>query len=564
MTETLPDGQILHIHVVGEATLLPQQNPNEPHTDVNKVYDTIVVGSGYAGLSAAWGLRDRDILILEREPFTGGLAHGTKDHASGIEFVDGAAYITKPTGIVNRIYKSMGEPPIEKIAIDEPIDSRFRSEGNILGVWEEESRKHQDPGFDAVFKDMKRLEKKGMFDFNPPERPPKKAVYLDNMTAYDYFKPFGPQVVAFMDSYCQSALFGHLDQVSALAFLLFYVDELETRYTWSKGTGGGIYEITHKLAQMHKNSIRTRTHVREVVNADDGLVHVTYERDGKTYTVKAREAVVATPLKVSARMIPQMGEEQRKTIDGLVQGDYIVTTAKTSKDHYTKGYDTWLDSKYFSPENEGKAPSERANNPLTDIIASRWVATNGFKHDTEGQGYLAIYQGQAPPHDKNLMAPKSAAAIGKAGFLKARELIPTLKDEKSVDLRVYRWPGAGVLTGKGHLTKLAPILERSVGNIHLASNNQGTPAFETALMEGDRAAKKIRYALNRRALAYWLRTKESSDSWRPTTAFEYKTALAAFDKAVEREPRRVKEFQRKRRALKAQLVASHLAPGAGR
>jgi hypothetical protein len=304
--------------------------------------------------------------------------------------------------------------------------------------------------------------------------------------------------------------------------------------------------------------------VREVVNAEDGLVHVTYERDGKTYTVKAREAVVATPLKVSARMIPQMGEEQRKTIDGLVQGDYIVTTAKTSKDHYTKGYDTWLDSTYFSPENEGKAPSERANNPLTDIIASKWVATNGFTHDAQGAGYLAIYQGQAPPHSSNIMAPKNAAAIGKAGFLKARELIPGLKDEKSVDLRVYRWPGAGVLTGKGHLTKLAPILERSVGNIHLASNNQGTPAFETALMEGDRAAKKIRYALNRRAKAFWLRKSERPSSWRPVTPFELKAVEAAYRWALEREPRRAKEFQRKRRALKAQLVARNLAPGAGR
>ncbi|MEE9249036.1 MAG: FAD/NAD(P)-binding protein, partial [Dehalococcoidia bacterium] len=37
-----------------------------------KVLDTIVVGGGIAGLTAAYRLRDRDILLLEKEEIPGG------------------------------------------------------------------------------------------------------------------------------------------------------------------------------------------------------------------------------------------------------------------------------------------------------------------------------------------------------------------------------------------------------------------------------------------------------------------------------------------------------------
>ena len=47
--------------------------------DKNKrVLDTIVVGGGLAGLTAAYRLRDRDILLLEKEEIPGGRQRARK------------------------------------------------------------------------------------------------------------------------------------------------------------------------------------------------------------------------------------------------------------------------------------------------------------------------------------------------------------------------------------------------------------------------------------------------------------------------------------------------------
>src|ERR671914_2923448 len=41
----------------------------------DRVYDAVVVGAGLGGLSAAWHLRDRDVLVLEAAARIGGRVH---------------------------------------------------------------------------------------------------------------------------------------------------------------------------------------------------------------------------------------------------------------------------------------------------------------------------------------------------------------------------------------------------------------------------------------------------------------------------------------------------------
>lgn len=57
-------------------------------------YDAIIVGGGIAGLTVAYKLRDRNILLLEREPQTGGVSKS--ENWNGIEYSLGAAYLIDP------------------------------------------------------------------------------------------------------------------------------------------------------------------------------------------------------------------------------------------------------------------------------------------------------------------------------------------------------------------------------------------------------------------------------------------------------------------------------------
>ena len=480
IVKTLPDGQVLRIKVAGEATVLPPDVAKGPPIVDETLHDVVIVGGGYSGLSAAWHLRDKDVLLIEREPAVGGLAYQGQTRQSHVTYARGAAYYTEPSGDVKEIYDSVGMTPIEKTAIKEPIDSYYYKGEDIKDVWSKESLKKLPKGFARFLKDLKRMDKQNYFDFDLPEDIPEKAMYLQHMTLKEFLKPYGPELTEFLDSYTQSALGGHVDQVAALGFLLFYKDEIVTRYTWPGGTGGGSNILANRLQETHAHIFRTQSHVREVLNMPDGTVRVTYEQDGKVYVVKARRAVVATPLKVAAKIVPEMPAAKRALVAAIKYADYVVHSFFSKSDLFKGGYDTWF-------------PSGKVS--FTDVIAGRWVETEGYTIAHTGPGILTVYMPMAPPHASPVMTPEEVAELAAKAAVQLRELIPGLAGEKELTVESYRWPSSIHLTPPGYMTETAIPLSQPDGAIHYANNNLGTPSFEVALLTGRRAALRIREVL---------------------------------------------------------------------
>lgn len=482
--KTLPDGQVLKIKIKGEENADPRDQVEETNFAPPQVYDAVIVGGGLAGLSAAWHLRDKNILILESAHSPGGLAAQGETRKTGITYARGAAYYTEPEGDVAKIYDEIGLTPVNQTAIPEPIDSFYHRGEIIKGIWEEEALNKLPPGFRAFKEDLARLVEGGYLDFNPPEPVPEKSHYLDRMTAEEFLRPYGPELTALLDSYTQSALGGHVDQISALPFLLFYMDEVTTRYTWEGGTGGAAQILSRKLYDLNHSIFRTRASVEEVVNTPDG-VKITYERDGKQYEVRAKHAVVATPLVVTAKIVPQMPESQRDVIEKIKYADYVILNFFTHMDYWKETYDMWV----------------QAALGFSDFIAARWVETKGFKTEPNdptkpnGPGIITVYVPLAPPHAVDILSPEGIAKLAAKAAMGLRAFIPEIAHEKSLVIEAFRWPKSIHQLTPGFLSLLASALTAAVGNIQLANNNQGTPAFETALLEGRRAGLAIRAKL---------------------------------------------------------------------
>jgi protoporphyrinogen oxidase len=469
---TTSGGREVRVTVAGFESSAVEIPAGDPEL-VPGLLDCVIVGGGMSGLTAAFYLRDLKTLVLERDGRAGGLAHRGLT-ADGVAYGRGSAYYSEPPENVMPLYKEMGLTPLEETRIPSPIDSFWRKGGMVVDMWEPASFEQLPPGFKAFHAKLLRSDKKGEIPIQPMDEAPNKA--LDAISAAEYIKDFGPELRAYLDAYCQSALGCFMDEVSALVFVNFYSSEIVERYAWPGGTGGASVILAEKLKPL----IRTGATVVRVLPDADGVA-VDYLHGGKILRLRARRVILAVPLRVAERIFPDLPEERRALIRALPYADYVVHQVFTSKDLWTSTYDTWFVDRSF-----------------TDIIAARWIATKGFKlPSAAGPGILSIYQPLAARRGLRALDPKSVNDLALAALQELDEIVPGLKQERTLTVESYRWPASIHVCRPGFFTSVAPKLAGAVGRVHFAGNNLGAPSFEEAIYRGHRAAQDVRAALGK-------------------------------------------------------------------
>ena len=281
--------------------------------------------------------------------------------------------------------------------------------------------------------------------------------------------------VAYLDAYCQSALGCFTDDVSALAFVNFYTSEITHRYAWPGGTGGASAILAEKLKEYAK----TGSTVTRVEPDGDGVL-VDYVQNSKLFRIRERTVILAVPLRVVAHIFPGLPEERKKLISVMRYADYVVHQVFTSRDLYTKTYDTWYTDKSF-----------------TDVIVARWIETKGFKEPPKGgPGILSIYQPLAPGKETRPLNEATVTSLAVRAVSELGDVLPDLKKEPVLKVESYRWPASIHIVPPGFFTNVAPKLIPPVGRVHFAANNLGTPSFEEAIYRGHEAAMDVRKLIN--------------------------------------------------------------------
>lgn len=462
--------QDVQVTVMGFESATFEYPKGEPEL-IPGLYDAVIVGGGMSGLTACFYLKDRKIVVLERASQVGGLAHRGVT-GDGVAYGRGSAYYSEPPENVHVWYKEMGLTPIEETVIPSPIDSYHRNGKLIVDMWEEESFKQLPPEFRAFYKKLLKDDKAGKVAVQPMDKA--DDVTLDAISAAEYIKPFGAEVKAYLDSYCQSALGCYTDDVSALAFVNFYTSEITHRYAWPGGTGGASVILGEKL----KEYARTGCMVTKVEQDADGVT-VDYVQNSKLFRIRGRHAILAVPLRVTAHIFPGLPEERKKLIAGMKYADYVVHQVFASKDYYTPTYDTWFTDKSF-----------------TDLIVARWIETKGFKEaPRSGPGILSIYQPLAPGKETRPLNEITVKSLAVKAVSELVEIVPDLKKEPTLKVESYRWPASIHIVPPHFFTKVAPKLIPPVGRVAFAGNNLGTPSFEEALYRGHEAAMFVREKL---------------------------------------------------------------------
>jgi oxygen-dependent protoporphyrinogen oxidase len=436
--------------------------------------DVVVVGAGMAGLSAAWELRDRDVVVLEadtraggrlmsepRDPYWlnfGGHVVGGAETATGrLLAATGVEAAHLPGSLSGLVLggRLLAGGRIETYPLRAPLSMRDRIDLVRTGARLRLAV--------ARYGRVSRL-RPGEAE---ADRRARVLAYRDDSTFSDFLGPVRPTVDAVLRATIQRSS-GEPEEVSAGYGIGYF------QLVWDRSKGltrnivGGSSRLPDAIASALAGRVFTGCPVTAVAPGPDG-VRVAFEVDGREHAIAARAAVVATPAYVARRIVADLPGEVARALEGVSYGPYVVgafLTGETAPMPYDDVYAAATPSMSFN------------------MLFNTANLLRGGGRRAAG-GTLMVY---AAAGLARALADQSDAQVERRFVDDICRLFPTLRGQVR-EAVIHRWE-AGLPHPRPGRHLLQPALERPLGAVHLAGDYLGTTYIETAIETGVAAARR--------------------------------------------------------------------------
>lgn len=449
-----------------------------------RTHDVVVVGAGIAGLSAAWEIRERDILVLEAADRVGGRIKSEPRDGYWLNF--GAHVFSGPDSAVGRLITAAGVDA-------RPVPGRLAAlalNGRILASGAVETYPFRLPvstaariSFITAGLKLRRAvaEYHRLSETRPGEtvKDVRSRVlgYRDDRTFGSFLGKVEPEVAdSFRATVNRSA--AEPDDLSAGCGVGFFA------LVWSKGKGlsrnivGGSGELPAAVARLLAGRLVTGAVVEEVV-ADAGGVLIRYARQGREEEVRAHACIVATPAHEAGRIVADLPADTAEALASIPYGPYLVMAIRTGEG----GAMPW-DPIY------ALATPRRSFNMLFNI--ANVLREPGSPRRPGGS--LMVY---ATADGARRLLERTDAEITATFLADLHDLYPETRGivEETV---IQRWVCALPYPRPGRQV-LQAALERPLGrgNVFLAGDYLGTWYTESAAATGEEAGRAARAVVER-------------------------------------------------------------------
>jgi oxygen-dependent protoporphyrinogen oxidase len=441
--------------------------------------DVVIVGAGIAGLTAAWTLRDRDVLVLEAAERVGGRMRSEPRGPYWLNL--GAHLFGGPGTLLDRLVTETGleTRPIPgnrmALAFRDRLLARGRPETYPL-------RLPLSLGARLAFiRAGLRLRgaAQGYLRESRP-RPGESAkarrarvlAYRDDRTFADFLGPLPPDVAGVFRAVAERVTAGP-EQISAGCGAALFALVWGGTGTLARNLIGGSELLPQSLAARLGPRVVTGAAVREVAATADG-VRVRFTRGGAADEVAAAHAIVATPAFVTRRIVTGLPADTADALAWIPYGPFAVGAFLTEE----AGPMPWdtiyaiavVDRAFnmlFNHANPLRAPAKR-----------------------EPGGSLMVYAGG--DRGRRLLALTDAEIRDR--FL--RDLHAVLPATRGIirEVVLQRWEQALPYAPPGR-ARIQPALDRPLGRIHLAGDYLEFAEMEAAAATGLEAAEAVRPSL---------------------------------------------------------------------
>ena len=440
----------------------------------------VIIGGGFAGLSAAYTLIKRGItpLLLEAEDHVGG--RGSGERVDGFSLDMGAFVFTSTYDTAFRICEELGLPLV-------PSQMKFGHYRN--GRWVT-TTPDQSPwnfirhlrtamvmgflspmGMRAGFKVMRQIRQQADYMSFAGDSP--LAEIDDDESFGEYLKRLG------VPEKLQVTLKGPLDMIlgdplpAGQALMRAYIGETMLHSGRVYMPERGIGSLSEALAAACSDAIRVSTPVRKVVVADGTVTGVAVDGD----TIEADAVICAVPGTKVPDLIPDLPEETRRALS---------TVSYSTGCRVVIG----LDHSPLPPGWHGALFPEDEDTPL---LLNRTAFLPACA--PPGKSILDLLIGRDRAKE---LIPLDDYEIKRQLLGAARRNAPPGSalpgDEEGLFYRVYRWEEALCMGTPGMLAAMANIpgqLAGRIDNLFLAGDYMAVPSVNGALSSGYSAAIEV-------------------------------------------------------------------------
>ena len=431
--------------------------------------ECVVVGGGIAGLTAAYRLRQHSVLVLEGSDRLGGRV---RSQSRGDYWVNLGAMFVAPEGPLAELAhlpgvglnhlrgKAIMDIKGRQLRANSPFDLMVKAPLSI-------SARSSLAQFSLrLGRDYKRMNKKG----------PDGRAYtdvLDSRSAADVFA-VSSDARSIVDALSRSWTSAELDEVSgAHATAYFYL-------TMGKGSHiddltfptGGSESVIHATAAALGPNVKVQTQaIVRSLRSENGIVHVEYELEGRSVSLRAKQAVVATQAFAALEFLSGMPPEYVSALAAVKYGSFLCGGIFTNE----TGPQVWDDYSFIT---------------------------------TPGRSFAAIFNPVSVLRGDPVRRPGGSLSFY-AGGQTARELMDATDEELittwvpevaevlgcSTDIfesHVFqRWPRAMPYWSPGSRASARVLRTSPSENIHLAGDYLGYPGMPTGALSGHNAGNSV-------------------------------------------------------------------------
>ena len=442
--------------------------------------DAIIVGGGIGGLSAAWALRDRRVLLLEASERLGGRI---KTEARGEYWLNFGAHLFPPP-----------ESGVGQLVLDLGLETK-RLKGRLAGMSVNDSvvsstrietypfrLKLSLAGRVSLVKAGMKL-KRALAGYieaaqpRPGEHPSRTRLrgmaFMGDISFADFLGDVVPEVKDLFAAEV-ARVTATLEGAAAGAGIAHFAVAMSGLESFARNLPGGSGLLIERLQNELGDAVQTRSEVESVI-ADDHSVTIRFRQGNHFRSLTSRYVLVATPAYVSARIISNLPGETHDALSRIPYGPFIVAGIGTNERRvmpWDNIYTMIVADKSFN------VFSNQAN-----VLRSPGRARRPG-------GSLMLYSGG--PWAETLWALEDAV-IEERYLADLESIYPGTRAIVS-EVKIQRWEQAIPYLAPGR-HKLQGAIEKPLGRLFLAGDYFDHPSMEAAVIPAMEAARSIRSRL---------------------------------------------------------------------